>query len=319
MKKGFTLIELLAVIVILAIIALIATPTILGVVENARKGAAESSALGYIDAVEKQKAINLMNDDDSDDLEQDIYNLPLNQYKVKVKGKMPDAGWIEVLKTGVGRYSLKIGDYVVSYDGTDKTVVKNGTLASSPKVYPEYVYFNKYTATLIGYPIDVTTIDNMFVASIDDLSLGFQTQDECTGYATSLGMNASVCSKKSFTTPDLEYLTQPNPAWPSYFRIKLSNIGKITGIDVCSKNKVCIPSTIINQDKATIKQQLETLFPTYNVYEQENGRIAAVSDVDNTWIEVGTQNSVSYADYNQKISCAVVSNSMIGCEHVTQP
>ena len=42
-NKGFTLIELLAVIVILAIIALIATPTILGVVENARKGAAEST------------------------------------------------------------------------------------------------------------------------------------------------------------------------------------------------------------------------------------------------------------------------------------
>lgn len=53
-NKGFTLIELLAVIVILAIIALIATPTILGVIETAREGAASSSALGYIDAVEKQ-------------------------------------------------------------------------------------------------------------------------------------------------------------------------------------------------------------------------------------------------------------------------
>ena len=35
--KGFTLVELLAVIVILAIIALIATPIILGVIEDARK------------------------------------------------------------------------------------------------------------------------------------------------------------------------------------------------------------------------------------------------------------------------------------------
>ena len=34
-RKGFTLVELLAVIVILAIIALIATPTILGVIEKA--------------------------------------------------------------------------------------------------------------------------------------------------------------------------------------------------------------------------------------------------------------------------------------------
>ena len=51
--KGFTLIELLAVIVILAIIALIATPMILGVIDSAKKGAAESSAYGYIEAVEK--------------------------------------------------------------------------------------------------------------------------------------------------------------------------------------------------------------------------------------------------------------------------
>ena len=42
MKKGFTLIELLAVIIILAIVALIATPIILDVVEDARKSAAKS-------------------------------------------------------------------------------------------------------------------------------------------------------------------------------------------------------------------------------------------------------------------------------------
>ena len=37
-RKGFTLIELLAVIVILAVIALIATPIILNMIENAKKG-----------------------------------------------------------------------------------------------------------------------------------------------------------------------------------------------------------------------------------------------------------------------------------------
>ena len=44
MKKGFTLIELLAVIIILAIVALIATPIILDVVDDARKSAAASEA-----------------------------------------------------------------------------------------------------------------------------------------------------------------------------------------------------------------------------------------------------------------------------------
>lgn len=49
-KKGFTLIELLAVIIILAVIALIATPVVLSVVENARVEAAKNSAYGVIDA-----------------------------------------------------------------------------------------------------------------------------------------------------------------------------------------------------------------------------------------------------------------------------
>ena len=44
MKKGFTLIELLAVIIILAIIALIATPIILNVIDDAKKSAGLSEA-----------------------------------------------------------------------------------------------------------------------------------------------------------------------------------------------------------------------------------------------------------------------------------
>ena len=43
-NKGFTLIELLAVIVILAIIALIATPIILGIINDARESAKKRSA-----------------------------------------------------------------------------------------------------------------------------------------------------------------------------------------------------------------------------------------------------------------------------------
>ena len=49
-KKGFTLIELLAVIIILAVIALIATPIVLNVVDNARKSANKDSAYGLLDS-----------------------------------------------------------------------------------------------------------------------------------------------------------------------------------------------------------------------------------------------------------------------------
>ena len=57
-KKGFTLVEVLAVIVILAIIALIATPLVLSIVNKAKRGAflrsvdnvVKSAELFYLDA-----------------------------------------------------------------------------------------------------------------------------------------------------------------------------------------------------------------------------------------------------------------------------
>ena len=52
-NKGFTLIELLAVIVILAIIALIATPIIMGIIDEAKTQSAKNSAYGYLDSVDK--------------------------------------------------------------------------------------------------------------------------------------------------------------------------------------------------------------------------------------------------------------------------
>ncbi|MDD2377999.1 MAG: prepilin-type N-terminal cleavage/methylation domain-containing protein [Bacilli bacterium] len=51
-NNGFTLIELLAVIVILAIIALIAAPIIVGLIDDARREAAANSAYGVYHAAE---------------------------------------------------------------------------------------------------------------------------------------------------------------------------------------------------------------------------------------------------------------------------
>ena len=120
-KKGFTLIELLAVIVILAIIALIATPTILGVIEKAKKGAAESSALGYIDAVEKQIAINAL-DSSKTNIVDAVYetdDLNSDTYGVTVKGNKPETNsWLSrlilILFENVFRYiSLYIASLMI--------------------------------------------------------------------------------------------------------------------------------------------------------------------------------------------------------------
>ena len=64
-RKGFTLIELLAVIVILAVIALIATPLIMNVINDAKKGAAKDATLGYIKAVETTIATDMVKNPDA--------------------------------------------------------------------------------------------------------------------------------------------------------------------------------------------------------------------------------------------------------------
>ena len=64
MKKGFTLIELLAVVVILAIITLIATPIILDVINDTKEESTKISVQNYMDAVELTIAHNHMMDND---------------------------------------------------------------------------------------------------------------------------------------------------------------------------------------------------------------------------------------------------------------
>ena len=61
-KKGFTLIELLAVIVILAVIALITVPVVINIINNAKKGAAEDSAYGVIEAAKLYWVENSLED-----------------------------------------------------------------------------------------------------------------------------------------------------------------------------------------------------------------------------------------------------------------
>ena len=61
-EKGFTLIELLAVIVILAIIALIATPIILNIIDNTKEQSAKRSIDMYANAVENAVAQYQLNE-----------------------------------------------------------------------------------------------------------------------------------------------------------------------------------------------------------------------------------------------------------------
>ena len=77
-KIGFTLIELLAVIIVLVIIALIATPIIFNVIENAKIKSLENSCYGVIDAVRTKYAEGLLNSENGlVDLTGDVANLTI--------------------------------------------------------------------------------------------------------------------------------------------------------------------------------------------------------------------------------------------------
>ena len=103
-NKGFTLIELLAVIVILAIIALISTPIIIGVIENARNKAAVNSAYGVIDAAKLAYTESIMSSTTS---------TSGNVTDLKISGDKPTAGTYSV-NTETGAITIEgvqFGDY----------------------------------------------------------------------------------------------------------------------------------------------------------------------------------------------------------------
>ena len=142
-KKGFTLIELLAVIVILAIIALIATPIILNMINDAKKSAAKDSAYGYIDAVDKYIALAQLGTDISTEYDETLVPASSTTCKtedgktwtsegtdaakcakfvevVKVKGSQPEGGSSFTISNGaVGKASLVFSGFTITYDGKE--------------------------------------------------------------------------------------------------------------------------------------------------------------------------------------------------------
>lgn len=130
-KKGFTLIELLAVIVILAVIALIATPIIMNVIKDAKMGAAKDSMYSYVKAVELASTKMLKPDTNlitgpyttkSGNLVDGVTNI----LTVDIKGTKPadGAGSIMLYSGRVVMANLEFDGYLVNYDGTTASIPK---------------------------------------------------------------------------------------------------------------------------------------------------------------------------------------------------
>ena len=163
-KKGFTLIELLAVIVVLAIIALIATPIVMNTIKNAKKGAAERTADNYIKQVETALAESRT---DGTKVANGTYNIQpdgnlcptsgcgendKNKITIDMSGNKPTSGTITIKNGSVDQSSssMTVGSYEVAYNPTTKKYEATGKGSTTPdtpqptKTYTngEVVYFN---------------------------------------------------------------------------------------------------------------------------------------------------------------------------------
>ena len=123
-KKGFTLIELLAVIVILAIIALIATPIVLNLINTARKGAFARSAEGVLKASKLYYTSSLVEEVNTTTQEFTSDNkecLSNDGTKLDVDGNMGE-GIVTITSDGKISFELGNGIYCAEKEADDTKI-----------------------------------------------------------------------------------------------------------------------------------------------------------------------------------------------------
>lgn len=138
-KNAFTLIELLAIIVILAIIAVITVPIILNIIENSKKGAAQDSAYGYKDAIEKYYVAQLYDNKEirlegNYNIENGVLignSLPEEGVQIPIEGTIPTSGYLKYENNKLKEGCLVVGEYASTFTESKITKVEKGACTSS--------------------------------------------------------------------------------------------------------------------------------------------------------------------------------------------
>ncbi len=150
-KKGFTLIELLTVIAILAIILLIAAPTILGVLDKAKKNTFKNQVLLYVESLKQQVALTALNQadmnitlpDEGESTLVSIQDIPMDT-NTSLKGNIKivnDNGSYKYILVGVNDDNYKVNNEVEAKSLGINDIVKNDGTSSTPPT-PTYTAYN---------------------------------------------------------------------------------------------------------------------------------------------------------------------------------
>ena len=240
-NKGFTLVELLAVIVILALIALIATPIILNVINDAKKQAAKDSAYGYMDAIEKAIIANDVEEEENFPTSDSngCYNLKELNEKVNIKGTTPkiadDAKVCLKEGTTTNLTGVEIDGFTFAYDGKELTQTKNGT-TEDVKKYKVYtngteIYYNPETGkkctTAVSTPGTKSGCMKWYVFNDKE---GNATVNVILDHNTTARVAWNSTGNNSEMKEVADALKKDTSTWKNTARlIKANEIAKITG------------------------------------------------------------------------------------------
>lgn len=181
-KKGFTLIELLAVIIILAIIALIATPVVLNVIDNAREKSRDIAASNIFESAglfyKEQLLLNQRKDYFFTCNKEGCKD---NDRQLSIKGKVPDKGQISIQSDGTIYGWIVYDDVTYSY--ADNQLIKgfapiNNTIYSWSNNYLKGTYAD-YSFELLN-KLNISTIYHNFgdIASEDTIKIAHTLIDQ---------------------------------------------------------------------------------------------------------------------------------------------
>ena len=180
--KAFTLIELLAVIVILAIIASIVIPMILGIIQRAKYKAFKESLNNAFHAYELYEVNNKLEDDPNADKTVDIQKLPLDSKNLKGEVTKNDEGDIELNDVTDGTYCAAGTKYDLSIikgscedlrnkldlklhtvPGTTKIDVVVETVLGVPKNYDYKIEKEDYKKEINNQKTNKQTFNKLFL------------------------------------------------------------------------------------------------------------------------------------------------------------
>ena len=153
-KNAFTLIELLAVIIILAIVALIATPIILNVIEDAKKSAGKSEANMILSGINNYCAT----EDVKEEMDESYTSICKNTMTEEEVKKMVNLGNAEILEI---EYSDKLTWLKVKSNGHIYTY-QNNAMVEGDLEKPAYV-----VGDLLKVQVSDSETQNIYVLEVN--------------------------------------------------------------------------------------------------------------------------------------------------------